>query len=129
MCPEEVSCAEDLFCGVNKVADPEQMTDLEKKHLPVIDCPDQVQAGECFEVTIEVGRHLEHPKERGHYIHFVELYADETYLGRQDFTPVTTCPVAKFCVQLEHIHKQLRAFEFCNLHGVWEGDKVVTVEG
>ncbi len=103
------------------------MTDLEKKHVPVINAPDAVQQGECFEVEVTVGELLAHPNERGHYIHFVELYADETYLGRADFTPVTTCPTATFCVRLEHIHRQLRAFEFCNLHGVWEGDKALKV--
>jgi superoxide reductase len=129
MCGEEksVKCADNLFCGVNRAADPKKLTDLEKKHLPVISAPDRVGQGECFEVVIEVGKLLAHPNERGHYVHFVELYADETYLGRVDFTPVTTCPVAKFCVQLDHLHHELRAFEFCNLHGVWEGTKVVEV--
>ncbi|MFO8007357.1 MAG: class II SORL domain-containing protein [Candidatus Brocadiia bacterium] len=122
-----VKCEDDLFCGVNRVADRTDMTDLEKKHVPVISAPDSVQQGECFEVQVSVGELLDHPNERGHYIHFVELYADETYLGRADFTPVTTCPVATFCVQLDHIHEQLRAFEFCNLHGVWEGDKPLEV--
>ena len=125
--PESVKCGDDLFCGVNKPADPGNMTDLEKKHMPVISAPDVVQKGECFEVTIEVGKLLAHPNERAHHIKFVELYADETYLGRQDFTAVTTCPVAKFCVSLDHVHGQLRAFEVCNLHGVWESDKPLQV--
>ena len=129
MCGEakQAKCADNLFCGVNTVADPKRMTDLERKHQPVITAPDKVKKGECFEVAIEVGKLLAHPNERGHYVQFVELYADETYLGRQDFTPVTTCPVAKFSVRLDHIHQQLRAFEFCNLHGVWEGDKPLEV--
>jgi len=124
---ESVKCKDNLFCGVNKVADADNMTDLEKKHVPVIDAPEKVKAGECFCVTVEVGKLLAHPNERGHYIHFVELYADETYLGRVDLTPVTTCPTVRFCVQLDHVHEQLRAFEFCNLHGVWEGDKPLEV--
>ncbi|MGD2174848.1 MAG: desulfoferrodoxin family protein [Candidatus Brocadiaceae bacterium] len=129
MCAEEksVKCEDDLFCGVNTVADPENMTDLEKKHVPVISAPESVKAGECFDVIVEVGKHLAHPNERGHYIHFVELYADETFLGRVDWTPVTTCPIARFCVQLDHIHDRLRAFEYCNLHGTWEGDRQLTV--
>ncbi|MHC4479832.1 MAG: desulfoferrodoxin family protein [Planctomycetota bacterium] len=129
MCTEgqSVKCADDLFCGVNKVADRDNPTDLERKHVPVISAPDSVKKGECFEVSVEVGKLLAHPNERGHYIHFVELYADETYLGRQDFTPVTSCPVARFCVRLDHIHQQLRAFELCNLHGVWEGDRKLSV--
>ena len=129
MCGEErgVKCPDDLFCGVNKPADPDDLAELERKHLPVITAPDEVKKGECFEVTVEVGKLLAHPNERGHYIHFVELYADETYLGRVDFTPVNTCPVAKFCVSLDHIHAKLRAFEWCNLHGTWEGDLSIGV--
>lgn len=121
--------ADDLFWGINRAKDPDNLTDLERKHLPVISAPEEVEAGECFEVTIEVGKLLAHPNERGHYIHFVELYADHAYLGRADFTPVTTCPVARFCVQLEQKHAALRAFEFCNLHGVWESDKQIAVKG
>jgi len=124
---EKPKCRDNLFCGVNIIADPDDMTDLEKKHVPVIDAPDSVQAGECFCVTVEVGKLLAHPNERGHYIHFIELYADETFLGRTDLTPVTTCPTVQFCVALDHVHAKLRAFEFCNLHGVWEGDKALTV--
>ncbi len=124
---EKPKCKDNLFCGVNTVADPKNMTDLEKKHTPVIDAPDSVKAGECFCVTVEVGKLLAHPNERGHYIHFVELYADETFLGRADLTPVTTCPTVQFSVALDHVHAKLRAFEFCNLHGVWEGDRALTV--
>ncbi|MFO7956428.1 MAG: desulfoferrodoxin family protein [Candidatus Brocadiia bacterium] len=126
MCAAE-KCEDDLFCGVNRVEDTADMTDLQKKHLPVISAPDSVEAGECFEVVVEVGKYKDHPNEHDHHFQFIELYADETYLGRQDFTAVTTCPVAKFCVQLEHIHQKLRAFGLCNIHGVWEGDKALTV--
>ena len=123
-------CKADLFCGVNipDESDPGKMSDLSKKHVPVITAPDSVKQGECFEVTIEVGKHLAHPNEPGHFINFVELYADHTYLGRQHFVHTMTCPVAKFCIQLEHVHKVLRAFEWCNLHGTWEGDKELEIE-
>jgi superoxide reductase len=126
---EKVKCEDDLFCGVNTVADPDNMTDLEKKHVPVITAPESVGRGECFEVTVEVGKHLAHPNEPGHFIGFVELYADQTYLGRVHFTHTRTCPVATFRVALEHIHEKLRAFEYCNLHGTWEGDLPIQVTG
>ncbi len=125
-----VECKDDLFCGVNmpQSDDPAAMSDLEKKHVPVITAPDTVNQGECFEVIVEVGKHMAHPNEPGHFINFVELYADHTYLGRQHFVHTTTCPVAKFCVNLQHMHKQLRAFEWCNLHGTWEGRKELTLQ-
>ena len=122
-----VKCADDLFCGVNKAADPANGTDLEKKHTPVITAPDQVKKGECFDVTVEVGKLLAHPNARDHFFGVIELYAEDTYLGRQEFTPVTTCPVARFCVSLDHGHGRLRAFASCNLHGVWEGEKPLAV--
>lgn len=122
-------CAENLLCGVNTPSqtDPDRMSDLEKKHVPVITAPQTVARGECFEVVIEVGKYLDHPSEPGHFINFVELYADHTYLGRQHFVHSTVCPVAKFCVNLHHIHKELRAFAWCNIHGTWEGDSPLTL--
>ena len=48
-------CPDDLFCGVNMVQDEDHMTDLEKKHVPVISGPSSVKKDECFEVTIEIG--------------------------------------------------------------------------
>ncbi len=73
---------EDLFCGVNVIKDPENMTDLEKKHMPIITAPKSIRKGECFEVTVEVGKLMQHPNEPAHHIEFIELYADHSYLAR-----------------------------------------------
>ncbi len=116
-----VECEEDLFCGVNTVKDSNCMTDLEKKHLPIITAPKSVKKGECFEVTVEVGKLMAHLNEPAHYIEFIELYSDHTYLARMDLTARRTCPVMKACVSLDHTHGRLRAFERCNVHGTWEG--------
>lgn len=120
-------CAEDIFCGANTVTDIEQASDLEKKHLPIISAPESVRKGECFEVTVEVGKLLQHPNEPGHFIQFIELYAGDTYLARMDFTAKTTCPVMKAYVSLDHVHGKLRAFERCNLHGTWENEVDIEV--
>jgi superoxide reductase len=122
-------CAEDIFCGVNMAEDIEQASDLEKKHLPIISAPARVKKGEFFEVTIEVGKLLQHPNEPGHFIQFIELYADGTYLARMDFTAKTTCPVMKTSVAFEQSYSKLRAFERCNLHGVWENEIDIEVTG
>jgi superoxide reductase len=117
-----------LFCGVNTPEDPDNLTDLEKKHLPVITAPDEVKAGECFEVTVEVGKLLKHPNERSHFINFINLYCNDLFLMRLDLTPVMTCPVLKACIQLDTCCGTLRAFEFCNLHGTWSATKTITVK-
>ncbi|MFW6164237.1 MAG: class II SORL domain-containing protein [Planctomycetota bacterium] len=118
----------DLFAQVNTPQDPDNPTDLEKKHIPVITAPDSVKSGECFEVTVEVGKLLDHPNEKAHFIQFVELYAGHVYLARMHFTAEMTCPVMKTCVALPKDMGPLRAFERCNLHGVWEARKPITVE-
>jgi len=119
--------AEDLFSAINRPADPDNLTDLEKKHLPVISAPDEVKAGECFEVAVEVGKLLAHPNENGHFIEFIELYAGEVFLARLDLSAKTTCPTLKICIKFEKYLGPLRAFERCNLHGVWEGTREIKV--
>ncbi len=117
----------DLFAQINTPQDPNNMTDLEKKHVPAITAPDKVKPGECFEVTVEVGKLLKHPNENAHFIEFIELYAGHVYLARMDFTARTTCPVMKLCVSLDKDIGPLRAFERCNIHGVWGSSKPITV--
>lgn len=122
-------CHDNVLCGVNMVCDAENMTDLEKKHLPVITAPDTVGKGEFFEVTIEVGKLLAHPNEPAHHIDFIELYADHTYLARVHFTGQATKPTVKLWISLDHSHGKLRAFAYCNLHGNWGGYKDIQVTG
>jgi superoxide reductase len=120
--------ADDIFSGVNVVEDIEQASDLEKKHLPIITAKESVKSGEYFEVTVEVGKLLQHPNEPGHFIQFIELFADDTYLARIDFTAKNTSPIMKTSIALEHPYSKLRAFERCNLHGTWENEIDIQVK-
>ena len=123
-----LECAEDIFCGVNTVGDTHTASDLEKKHLPAITVPKKIKKGELFEVKVEVGKFLKHPNEPGHFIQFIELYADDTYLTRMDFTAQMTEPIMTTYITLEHSYEKLRAFERCNLHGTWENEVDIEVE-
>ncbi len=120
---------ENLMCGVNVAKDPEHMTVLEKKHLPIISAPKSVKKGECFEVSVEVGKLMPHPNEPAHYIDFIELYADHTYLWRLDLTAQKTSPTVRTWTSLDHTHGKLRAFAHCNIHGTWESDAEIEVTG
>ena len=115
----QTSVNRNLFVGVNERLDSNNLSGLEKKHLPVIEAPDEVKPGECFEVTVEVGKLLAHPNEHNHFIQFVDLYADDTFLARADFTAVRTCPRVTFCVSVPETADELRAYEHCNMHGTW----------
>lgn len=116
-----MKCEEDLFCGLNKAksGNVEEMSDLEKKHTPVIEAPVKIKKGDPVEVSIEVGKYLAHPNENGHFIEWIELFSGETFLARVDLEPRLTSPKVKFVVALDHSHA-LIAKERCNLHGVWK---------
>ena len=115
-----MNCEEDLFCGLNKAKSVkvDEMTDLEKKHTPVIEAPAKVKKGESFEVSVEVGKWLAHPNENAHFIQWIELFSGETFLARVDLEPRLSSPRVKFVVSLDHGH-DLIARERCNLHGMW----------
>ncbi len=117
-----------LYVGVNEPADMNNLSDLEKKHVPVVDAPDSVKVGECFEVTVEVGKLLAHPNEHQHFIQFVDVYADETFLARADFSSVKACPKVTFCLGLEGPAEELRVYEHCNMHGTWLTRKDIKVQ-
>ena len=110
-------------------ADPANMTDMMRKHTPRAEVPEEVKAGEPFAVFLKVGGidEVEHPNLLGHWINWVELYAGERLLGRTEFAPVVSQPEATLNVTLEE-PAALRVLAYCNLHGVWESTKPVTVK-
>jgi len=121
-------CQEDILCGVNLPKDAANPTDLEKKHTPVIDAPVKAKKDEPFEVKIEVGKLLAHPNEAGHFIEWIEFYCGNTFLGRTSLSGGASYPASTFKVQLSHAHGPLKVWAKCNLHGLWESIKDITVE-
>ncbi len=122
------TCDEDILCGVNEPKDKENLTDLEKKHTPVIEAPGAVKKDEPFDVTIEVGKFLAHPNEPGHFIEWIELYCGDTFLARVSLSGGASHPKTTIPVTLSHAHGPLKAWGKCNIHGLWEGIKDITVE-
>ncbi len=118
--------SDDLFVGINRVKDPSNPTDLEKKHIPTIVAPDSAPLREPFEVEIIVGKDLAHPDHGDHFIQFVELYAGEAYLARCDFTPTVSGAPIRITLKLNY-DTPLRARSRCNQHGVWESEKMVKI--
>lgn len=117
-----------LFCGVNTPKDFTHMTDLEKKHTPVIECPDTVKAGEPFQVKIRVGS-LPHVMEEGHSVQWIDVYFKRNFFTRIELTPVFTKPEVTVTLVRHSKHKSstLRVVERCNLHGQWEATKDISI--
>jgi len=113
-----------------------------EKHVPVIDCPDQVKAGEFFEVKVSLGAAIAHPNTTEHHIRWISLYFHPegekfTYdVGRFEFDahgeaaagpnqgPVYTHHAATTSLKIAKAGT-LHALAYCNIHGIWEGSKEV----
>ncbi len=120
-----------LFCGINIPKDQANLNDMEKKHIPVIDAPDEVKPGEPFKVTIKVGE-LPHVTEEAHHIQWIEIYFGKNFYTRVDLTPVFTRPeiTMTFVRSGKGTHETgtMRVIERCNMHGLWEATKEIQVK-
>jgi len=123
------TCQQDILCGVNLPKDTNALTELEQKHLPVITAPEKVKKDECFNVTVELGKHKAHPNEPGHFIEWIELYCGDTFFFRISLAGSLSSPKVTIPVKLTHAHGPLKAWGKCNLHGLWEGIKDIKIEG
>ena len=115
-----------------------------EKHVPVIECPDEVKADEMFDVTVTLGKEVAHPNTTEHHIRWIQLFFKPeggkfTYqVGNFEFTahgesaegadkgPVYTdhSVVATMKTTQPGI---LHATSLCNIHGLWEYDKEIKV--
>lgn len=116
---------------LNKPADWNNLPGMAKKHVPIIDAPAKVKAGTPFAVTIKIGGidGVEHPNTLSHWINWVVLYAGERLISRIEFaSEMTDGYIVTLNIALNE-STTLRAQDYCNLHGVWEGKtKQVIVE-
>jgi superoxide reductase len=115
-----------------------------EKHAPVIECADQVMAGAYFDVTVSVGKEIPHPNTTEHFIGWITLYfvPEGQKLAYQiahfEFKahgesgagpnqgPVYTEPISIARMKTDK-PGTLRALAFCNIHGLWEGSKEITL--
>lgn len=114
-----------------------------EKHVPVIEAPDSVKADEPVEIKVSIGEEIPHPNTPEHHIRWIKILfqpkegftfelADiqfaahgEGLKGPQD-GPCATDPSAKVTVRLKQSGTIL-ALSYCNIHGLWESSKEITV--
>ena len=120
-----------------------QTADWKKeKHVPVIECPDQVKAGEFFPVKVTLGKEMAHPNTTEHHIRWITVYfhpAQEKFafqVGHFEFTahgestegpnkgPVYTNHEVTMSVKVSK-PGAIYAAAFCNIHGLWQSSKEI----
>jgi len=113
-----------------------------EKHVPVIECPDQVKPGEFFEVKVSLGKEIAHPNTTEHHIRWISLYFHPegerfTYdVGHFEFNahgesvkgPDTSSVYTHHEVTTSFKTSKpgtLHALAYCNIHGLWESSKEI----
>jgi superoxide reductase len=116
-----------------------------EKHVPVIECPDSVQADAVFDVKVTLGKEVAHPNTTEHHIRWIQLYFKPEgdkfayQVGNFEFCahgesakganegPVYTNHCATASVKVKQPGTFL-ATAFCNIHGLWENAKAVSLK-
>lgn len=115
-----------------------------EKHMPVIEAPAQVTAGEPFQVKVSIGKEIPHPNTTEHHIAWIDLYFHPEggkfphQVGHFAFTahgeavagpntgPAYTEPALTLTVKVNKAGV-FHALAMCNIHGLWESEQAVAV--
>jgi superoxide reductase len=131
---------------MKKIGDAYQSADWKsEKHVPVIECPDEVPAEEIFDVQVTLGKEVAHPNTTEHHIRWIQLYfhpeGDKfpSQVGNFEFTahgesvdgadkgPVYTNHAVTASMKIKK-PGVLHATSLCNIHGLWEYSTEVKIK-
>ena len=116
-----------------------------EKHVPVIECPDAVNADEMFQVTVTLGKEVAHPNTTEHHIRWIQLFFKPEgdkfayQIANCEFTahgegvdgpnkgPVYTNHSATVTMKTSK-PGELVATSLCNIHGLWENSKAIKIK-
>lgn len=98
-------------CGsVMEAVEPKTEDFVKEKHVPYIEKAD---GG----VLVKVGKETAHPMTEEHYIVFIEICADGVMMRK--YLKPGDAPEAFFATDA----KDIKAWEFCNKHGLWKSNQ------
>jgi len=106
VCGAPKTAFEEKDDAIKTPADAGNLTDLEKKHIPVITEDAHIKVGE-----------IQHPMLPEHYINHIDVYIDKEFVSRIMLTPEKLNPAAALHIKAEV--GKLAAIALCNIHGAW----------
>ena len=118
VCGAPKTAFEEKENAVLTAKDANNLTELEKKHIPVITVVKKcglIPEG-CLDVHVKMGQ-IQHPMQADHYIVHIDFYIDNEFISRVILTPDKLNPAAALHLKAES--GKLTAIELCNLHGAW----------
>jgi superoxide reductase len=116
-----------------------------EKHVPVIECDEQIKSGEIFPVKVTLGKEIAHPNTTAHHIRWISLYflpdgekfpyqilhCEFTAHGESAEGPDTSSVYTHHrCEASMKTSKPgtLFAMALCNIHGLWQSSKQIKVK-
>lgn len=118
VCKSPKTAFEEKQDAIKTAADPNNLTELEKKHIPVITIVKKcglIPQG-CQDVHVKMGQ-IQHPMLAEHSIQHIDFYIDKEFISRVILTPDKLNPAA--ALHLKAHGGELSVIELCNLHGAW----------
>ncbi len=128
-----------------RISDKIQTADWKnEKHVPVIECADSVKSEDWVTVRVGLSKAVVHPNTTEHHIRWIKVFFSPdtdkfTYdLGTFEFNahgehasganqgPVYTRDQIEFTFKAKS-SGTIHALALCNIHGLWESSKHVTV--
>ena len=118
VCGAPKTAFEEKDDALKTAKDPNNLTELEKKHIPVITVVKKcslIPEG-CQDVQVKIGQ-IQHPMQAQHYIVHIDFYIDQEFISRVILTADKLNPAA--ALHLKTASGKLSVVELCNLHGAW----------
>lgn len=131
---------------MDKVGDIFKSDDWRKeKHVPVIECPDNVGSEDTFQVKVSIGKEIAHPNTTEHHIRWIQLFFKPSggnsayHVGNFEFAahgesiegadkgPIHTNPSVTTELKI-NTPGTLHATAYCNIHGLWENSKTMELK-
>jgi superoxide reductase len=94
------------------------LTELEKKHVPIVKVVKAcglIPEG-CVDAHVRMGE-IQHPMQPEHFITHIDFYIDNEFISRIVLTPEKLNPAG--ALHLKAKSGKLSVIELCNLHGAW----------
>ncbi|MFX1318723.1 MAG: class II SORL domain-containing protein [Promethearchaeota archaeon] len=126
-----------------KIGELIQEADWKKeKHVPVIECPDTVDADKMFEINVSLGKEIAHPNTTEHHIRWISLYFHPEkekfpyHIGHYEFNahgasaegPNTSSIYTHHAVTTWFKTSKpgtILALALCNIHGLWQASRQI----
>ncbi len=105
--------------AIHMPEDPRNLSEIEKKHIPVITVSSQCQlipGGGCVDVQVKVGE-IEHVMESEHSITFIDFYINQRYQARIQMRYRRLHPAAMLHLSVDT--GTLTVVANCNVEGNW----------